>query len=311
MRTWIIGSGGLFGSALARASTDPFFGARVPWSDIDAATRVLEHSLRDFSASTTGDWCVAWAAGRATTVSTQSEADQEFMLFERFIQLLTKQPPSGRGVFLFTSSAGGVYSGSKNPPFSSASNPEPLGTYGRLKLAQEIAAQARGASFPVVTIRLSNLYGPGQDLGKLQGVISRLALAAINREPITMFVPLDTMRDYVFTDDAAARALHWADVSLRTRQSATRVVASGQTVTLGRVIALMHGITRVRIPTASGVHASAHAQARDLRLQPDEDETLLHFPTTPLPVGMKRVFLDLQQRHAMATLAGPRASSQI
>lgn len=302
MRTWIIGSGGLFGSALVRASANPFLGAPVPWHDTDAALNVLEQSLSKFSSSTTGDWCIAWAAGHATTSSSQSEADQELHLFEHFVRSLASNPPLGTGVFLLTSSAGGVYAGSAHPPFTSASIPHPLGTYGHLKLAQERAANELNASFPIVTTRLSNLYGPGQDLGKLQGVISRLALAAVTRKPITMFVPLDTMRDYVFTDDAAARALHWAHVSLETQQSATRVVASGQPETLGRVISLMHDITRIRVPIASGVHASANAQARDLRLLPDDDETIRRLPITPLPAGMKQVFLDIGQRHAAATL---------
>ena len=51
--------------------------------------------------------------------------------------------------------------------------------------------------------RFSNLYGPGQNLGKLQGLISRLALSAVTRQPINIFVPLDTIRDYVYVDDAA------------------------------------------------------------------------------------------------------------
>lgn len=303
MRTWIIGAGGLFGSALVRASADPFIGCPTPWTDIDAAAAALERSLNHFAQSTTAEWCIAWAAGYATTSSSQREADQERELFERFSQMLTEQAPAGRGVFLLTSSAGGVYAGSMNPPFTSASEPHPLGIYGRLKLAQERIANTMNTSFPVVTVRLSNLYGPGQDLAKLQGVISRVALAAITREPITMFVPLDTMRDYVFIDDAAARAVHWARVALHTQESATRVVASGQPETLGRVLGLMHDITRVRIPIASGVHASANAQARDLRLTPDLDSVIANLPLTPLPVGMKQVYLDLLSRHAEARIA--------
>lgn len=302
MRTWIIGAGGLFGSALTRASNSSFCGEQVPWSNQAAAEQALKRSLSAFSKDVNGDWCIAWAAGQATTSSTQAEADRERELFGAFVQHLATNPPAGKGVFLLTSSAGGLYAGSANPPFTSSSIPHPLGTYGELKLAQEVKAQELSAVFPVATVRVSNLYGTGQDLTKLQGVISRLARAAITREPMTMFVPLDTMRDYIYTDDAAARAMHWARDSLRSGQSATRVVASGQPETLGRVIALMNDITRVRIPIASGVHDSAQVQARDLRLVPDQDETITRLPLTPLPVGMKQVFIDLRQRHAAAAL---------
>lgn len=303
MRTWIIGSGGLFGSALARASADPFVGRAIPWSNTSAALDALESSLKDFIATTKGEWCIIWAAGHATTSSSQLEADRELDLFRNFTRLLEGRRPLGRGVFAFTSSAGGVYAGSESPPFTSITTPVPLGTYGKLKLEQERSASALTDHLPVVTIRLSNLYGPGQDLGKLQGVISRLALAAMTREPITMFVPLDTMRDYIFTNDAARRTLHWASTGLNTQESDTRIVASGQPETLGHIIALMNDITRVRIPIASGFHTSAQAQARDLRLTPDTDPVIQRLPMTPLPAGMKQVFLDIRQRHASAQLS--------
>ena len=304
MRTWIIGSGGLFGSALSRASTSTFSSPRISWADNQRALQALQRSLRTFAAQAKGDWCIAWAAGHATTSSSQAAADRELQLFTSFVQSLQQERPRGNGVFLLTSSAGGVYAGTPNPPFTSTSVPQPLGTYGQLKLAQEEAARQLAPSIPVATVRVSNLYGPGQDLGKLQGVISRLALAAVARDPITMFVPLDTMRDYIHTDDAAARALHWARMSLHGQESATRVVASGQPETLSHIIALMNSITRVRIPVASGLHESARVQASDLRLQPDTDRAIDRLPLTPLPVGMKQVFLDIRRRHANARLAG-------
>lgn len=309
MRTWIIGAGGLFGSALRRATLDPFLGQPVPWDTPSAAASVLQGSLEKFSAQLEDrppdeKWCIAWAAGQATTSSTSEQTHRELDLFTQFIEMLRQQPPPGRGGLLVTSSAGGAYAGSSDPPFTSSSAPHPLGPYGELKLSQEQVAQALSPHMPVVITRVSNLYGPGQDLGKLQGVISRLALAAVTREPITMFVPLDTMRDYIYTDDAATRALHWAHRGITDQRSLTTIVASGQPETLGHVISLMNDITRVRIPIASGVHASASAQARDLRLSPDLDDTIRGFPLTPLPVGMKRVFMDIRQRHASARLVG-------
>lgn len=303
MRTWIIGAGGLFGSALTRASDHPFAGPPIPWSEPDAALGVLRQTLSEFAQCAGDRWCIAWAAGYATTSSDQVQADRELELFSKFVSHLNTHVPPGRGVFLMTSSAGGIYAGSADPPFTSRSKPAPVGTYGQLKLAQEQAARDTLTAIPVTTVRLSNLYGLGQDVGKLQGIISRLALAAVTREPITMFVPLDTMRDYIFTDDAAARALHWAEMSLDRRESLTRVVGSGQPETLAHIITLMNSITRVRIPIASGVHDSARVQARDLRLSPDTDGTIERMPLTPMPVGMKRVFLDIRERHAAARLS--------
>lgn len=301
MRTWIIGGGGLIGSALARAAENPFLGPTIPWQDQQAALAVLVSTLKDFSAHQNGDWCIVWAAGRATTSSTQQQASNELSLFDSFIGHLTRELPGGRGVFLLTSSAGGVYAGSDAPPFTSTSTPQPLGVYGNFKLEQERIANA-ALRCPVVTARLSNLYGPGQDLRKIQGLISRLALAAITKQAVHMYVPMDTIRDYIYTDDAAIRALHWAHVALTSQESAVRVIGSGMPQTLGQVISLMRDITRMRIPIAAGVDASASAQSPDLRLIPDADDFIQALPLTPLPAGMKQVYLDLAQRHATSRL---------
>jgi UDP-glucose 4-epimerase len=304
MKTWVIGAGGLFGSALARISTDTYIASSIPWSDTAEALAVLESALAEFTASCSTDWCIFWAAGYATTSSTQAEADRELSLFAAFIDVLRNNPPPGRGVFALTSSAGGIYGGSSCPPFTSNTLPAPLGTYGNLKLAQETAAKKLNPEIPVLIARVANIYGPGQDLTKLQGIVSHLALAAITKKPVNIFVSLETLRDYVYVDDAAQQALHWAAEALQTRDSATRIIGSGRPETLGHIIALMSDITRTRIPIASGFDASATHQTIDLRLIPDIDHCTKQLPITQLPDGMKRVYLDIAARHAEAALTG-------
>ena len=304
MKTWIIGRGGLLGSALVRQFAEVFHGETIDWSNEDRAFTQLTQDLDRVRNAPDQEWCITWAAGRATTASTQSAADAELRLFERFLGELAARQIPGRGVFLLTSSAGGVYAGSAHPPFTATTDPHPLGIYGRLKRNQEIAAaQILSATCSVVITRISNLFGPGQDLTKLQGLISRLALSAITKDPLTMFVPLDTLRDYIHTDDAAIRVKHWAEKALQQEHALqTRVVASGNSTSLGHVIALMHDVTRVNIPVAYGVHESASAQARDMRLLPDEDAYIRNLPLTSLAVGMKDVYLDVLARHAQSDL---------
>jgi len=45
--------------------------------------------------------------------------------------------------------------------------------------------------------RMSNLYGPGQNLKKVQGLISQMCLRVLTRQPLVLYVPLDTIRDYL------------------------------------------------------------------------------------------------------------------
>ena len=306
MILWVIGAGGLFGSAVVRAAQTRgwavFPGSAIPWSDPDDAVSVVREDARSFSSTIESEqrWAIVWAAGRATTASTQGEADIELSVFTQCVSAIKDQLGSRKhGTFLLASSAGGVYAGSSNPPFDSRTPPHPTGVYGHLKRRQEIEAEKiLEETTNVVIARIANLYGPGQDLSKLQGLISRLALTAITKQTLTMFVPLDTLRDYIHVDDAAQLALHW----LRESNSAcqVRVIATGSSTSLGHIISQMKDITRTQIPVAYGLHPSADVQAHDLRLIPDYTDQFTPAPTTPLPAGMKAVFDDILFRHQEA-----------
>ena len=300
MHTWVIGSGGLLGSAIQRQLSNSFNARAIPWSEPHQVTTALTTSLDEFAALTNDEpWRIIWAAGRATTAATPQQADQELATFERFIGALTNAQPKGQGNFTLVSSAGGVYAGSHNPPFTSTTEAHPIGTYGNLKLAQEqAAAQLPHQGINTTITRVSNLYGPGQDLGKLQGVVSRLCWAGISKDEVNIFVPLDTLRDYIYVNDAAARILHWSspESSKPNNDPMVRVVASGQPMGLGHVINTVQDVLRMRIPVSFGTHATASFQAQDIRLIPDTDATIAHLPITPFPAGVRRVFEDLLQR---------------
>lgn len=307
MILWVIGSGGLFGSAVVRAaqarSWKPFPGSSIPWSDPENSVRVVTEDAQRFSGAIQPGqrWAIVWAAGHATTSSTQQEADIELSVFTQCVSVIKDQLSSHNGgTFLLASSAGGVYAGSANPPFDSNTSPHPTGIYGHLKRRQEIEAeQVLAGTMNVVIARIANLYGPGQNLTKLQGLISRLALTAITKQTLTMFVPLDTLRDYIHADDAAELALHWIGSS--TAGCQVRVIATGNSTSLGFIISQMKDIARVQIPVAYGMHPSAAVQARDLRLFPDSTNNYKSVPVTPLPAGMKEVFDDILFRHQEAT----------
>lgn len=300
--TWTVGAGGLLGSAVVRASDSVFAADPVPWTDPVAAADALRAQARRFS-TVVGDapWAIVWAAGAATTSTSLVDARREIPPLRGLLEGIRSALPRGPGAVFVTSSAGGVYAGSVDPPFTASTSPAALSPYGELKLEQEaLAEEILGPVCPVVIGRLSNLYGPGQNLGKLQGLVSRLALAAVTRQPINIFVPLDTIRDYIYVDDAA-RAVHRALQSAAEAQedrTAIHVLASGEPATVGQLVRTMNLVAKRRVPVALGSHPSASAQAPDLRLEPS-----LALPSvTPLPAGMKAVYLDVLARVQHRTL---------
>jgi UDP-glucose 4-epimerase len=296
--TWTIGAGGLLGSAIQRHVEHPFQATAIPWSHDLQAVEALASNYAAFRATAgTSEWAIIWAAGAATVSATPESAHQELRVLESLLHCIAANPPAGHGVFFLSSSAGGVYAGSSNPPFDIKTAPVSLSPYGDLKLQQETATrEILGSTCTVVIGRFSNLYGPGQNLDKLQGLISRLALAAATRQPINIFVSLDTIRDYIYVDDAARTALQWVKQAVhKTNSTTTVIIAAGEPTVLGQLIRLMQDVSRTKVPVALGNHSSSNAQVSDLRLVPTQiDETEL--TRMPLPAGVKLVYQDILTR---------------
>lgn len=308
MILWVIGAGGLFGSAIVRAARERrwriFSGSAIKWSDPAETVRTIQDDARRLARGLGyGDaWGIVWAAGQATTVSGQHEADKELSVFTQCLMSI-KMELGARpdGAFLLASSAGGVYAGSDDPPFSSLSRPNPVGVYGNLKLEQEIACcEVLAGDMRVVITRIANIYGPGQNMDKLQGLVSRLALSAVTKQTLTMFVPLDALRDYIYVEDAARVSLQWLSESAEEIQ--IRIVASGSAFSLAFVIAQMNAIAHIKIPIALGMHPSSSVQPHDLRLRPDWPSRAPQPPLTPLPTGMRRVFESILIQHQVRRL---------
>lgn len=303
MILWVIGAGGLFGSAIcrvARSRGDTLLTSRgIPWKDERATEAHLRRDTRrltEIISESDQPWGIAWSAGAVTTATTSEECATELTAFRRWIAAISESLPNNqRGAFFLTSSAGGVYAGSRGAPFDARTPAAPIGDYGQLNVAKEVQVdEALGGTMAAVLGRVANLYGPGQNTGKLQGLISRLCLASITREPLSMFVSLDTLRDFLYVDDAAFLALHWIDEAHAGTN--VRVIASGFPSSLGHVIGVTRDVVQRPIPIVHGFHPSARAQSHDMRLKPDVDAvTEAHTPTS-LPVGIRATYLDLLVR---------------
>ncbi len=300
---WIIGAGGLLGSSLTRQLNrnqrfTTLANEAINWNDLDQVNQVFEQSFQQLLTQTgTDPWTVIWAAGHASTASTHTETDQELNTLQLLINVIRDNPTNSQGTFFLTSSAGGVYAGSQDPPFSVDTTPKPISAYGELKLDQErLVKEQLNNTCRVIIGRVSNLYGPGQDINKLQGLISQLVVSALTKKPLNIFVSLDTMRDYIYVDDAAETIINI--LSDESENQSTHIIASGQPVSLGYLIQLAQDISRTRIPLAIGAHSSSAAQARDLRLTPSNPHK--SSITTTLPAGIKNVYLDILQRRQNA-----------
>lgn len=304
MLTWIVGRGGLLGSAVSRAMGPEFIGLPVAWENHDAAVSVLDSDIQRFiTEARNDDWSVIWAAGSGVIGSTADKLAAETRILSHFAMRLRESRPTGRGAFFLSSSAGGVYAGSVRPPFTESTTPRPLSPYGETKFAQEEMLRTTLAGrVPLVIGRFSNLAGPGQNLTKQQGLVSQLCSAAVMRQSLNVFVPMETLRDYLYVDDGAAmvRALVENAVSAQPSTPMLRIISSQRPVSVCTVLRTVQQIAHRSVRIGLGSSPSSRYHVRDLRLCTEFPDDFHSVPITPFPVTVKRVYDDVLRRRAMS-----------
>jgi len=308
LKTWVVGSGGLIGSAIARSSGVTAFEAEpVPWAT-SGASDVLRSELERFTAWVgDDDWAVVWAAGAGVMHTGQDQLDEESALVDTFSSQLGAGAPLGSGGFYLVSSAGGAYAGSQGPPFGIDTEPHPLNPYGRAKLDQEVVvARHLSGRIPITIGRVANAYGPGQNIAKRQGLVTELCLCALTNRIATIFAPMTTLRDYIYADDIAAAVV--VDLLRMAGQVpdpyVLRVVASGRSTSIAELLVLVERATGRPIAKQHTFTGSSHLL--DLRLEGIAEPLFRNLPMTPLEVGISLVFQDLLARLGAGTLVGVR-----
>lgn len=306
---WVIGARGLLGGAIAgaarqRSDWNVRDAAPLPWGTGTSLASAVEREASALfeAASRPGDrWVIIWAAGVAVTSSPQSVLDAELAEFKAVIDAiagpLDTTGAGRRGTVFFASSAGGIYAGSDRPPFDESTPPAPISPYGRYKLACEQALRGFASAHPVTVVlgRIANLYGPGQRLDKMQGLISHLARAQFSPTPASIYVSLDTMRDYIFTRDCGQLICDIVERSFLEPEPVTVVknVASGQAVTIADLLGYFRILAKQHPHVMLGSSAAAALQAHDLRLTSTVWPEVDRREFTPLPAGIHATMTDL------------------
>jgi UDP-glucose 4-epimerase len=297
--TTVLVGAGLLGSAVLRALRRQGEHVRVPsvpWADPDAAVAAVLATTRVAGPG----WRLAWCAGAGVVGSSERDLAVEVDVVRRVLAGID-EPPSA---VLLASSAGGVYAGSADPPFTERHEVRPLAAYGRAKLEVEASfggLAARGSR--VAIARFANLYGPGQDLTKPQGLVSQLCRSRLTGRPLTIYVDTDTLRDYVYADDAGvvAAAMLERVAGEPAGSVVTKIVASGSPTTVSGLVGAMTRALRRRPPV---VHARAAggAQVRDLRLRSVVWRDLDRLAATPLLVGLRNTADEVGAQHRAGLL---------
>lgn len=271
---WVLGARGLLGSALCRALSLRDVKTFAPsekfqWGDESRLRSQIELAAREFSAhaSQVKHWEIYWAAGVGTMASSEESLGPETRALSWLLELIQSDARLSAmpGKFVFSSSAGAIYAACSDEVITERSLPAPNSAYGREKLSQEDLLRSFCAANPAMTVllaRISTLYGVGQATGKPQGLLTHVARSIVRNKPVKIYVPIDTIRDYISVDDAAAEIIAVLDELNLSVGVSVKIIASERPVTIAEIISIFKRVAKKSPKITTGVSGSSVLFAR-------------------------------------------------
>lgn len=170
---------------------------------------------------------------------------------------------------VFVSSGGTVYGPTESWPIPEDAPTHPISPYGITKLTIEKYAFMfhRTHGLPVLVVRPSNAYGPGQMPFTGQGFIATAIGSALLDKPLPLFGGGKTVRDYIYVDDLARGILAALDKGI-----------PGEAYNLGTGV----GLSNLEIVEALRPLAQAHGHELILECPPERG---FDVPVNVLDIG--------------------------
>ena len=300
MITWVLGRGGLVGSSveakLQSRSTVWVPESPIQWGDQSlfeesfkqAFTQFIQHIAQE-------DWAILWCAGNSVVSSSPGDLQREGDFIKFICSQISLLPQSlqSRGILSFASSAGGVYGGSAGTIFSENTIPQPINDYGFAKLKTEelLINLAKNTSTKAAIFRIANVYGPNQNTGKSQGLISAITRSMLHHKPVNIYVPLQTVRNYIYADDAGEVIARIITQLINEEKSKIflKLVASDRNISLSSLINEFRLVYGHRPAVFNSVSRATSKHPINLRLQSTVNDPCKELSFTPLAVGIDRL----------------------
>jgi UDP-glucose 4-epimerase len=244
------------------SGADIFQSEPITWAVAETLDASIASAVRGFSASVSpaDGWEIYWAAGVGTMGSDSSQLQIETRTLRILLQELARNEKlrAASGAIAFASSAGAIYAGSTDAVVSESSRPAPTTPYALEKLQQEELLRdfhATHFGLRVLIARISTLFGPQISGRQSKGLFAHLARSVISHEPVKIFVPLDTMRDYIYADDAASALVGILGAMAVADPVCMKIVASQRVTTIAEILALFGRVGRRHPRVVTGATA--------------------------------------------------------
>ena len=300
--TWVVGAGGVLGTALTASlkvrNRRMFYPAkRLACGRPDLACTQIKSLVQRFSEliDPAVGWEIYWAGGVSSMNSSIDQLTIETRYLSHLIDMIGSQSRLLKipGCFCFSSSAGAIYSAASTRLLNEESPVCPSTNYGKQKLIQEqivsTSKLARSGS-AIFIARISTLYGIQEPGKQPKGLIAILVDHLLKRQPTHVFVPLETIRDYLWSQDAAEILIESSKRAFEQRQSVIKIVSAERPTTIAELLHTIQQISKRRHLITSGFQPEkAKAYQPCFRFQSIVYPDLSHLAKTSLQSGIFQI----------------------
>lgn len=297
-RCLVFGSTGLVGSSIASALGSSARTASVRWSSYEKTKQDIRGALEALRAQQPSRWAVIWAAGRAVIASPTAQLEDELRNFGAALEGTAAINTDGGGTILLIASAGAIYSSTGGAPASEFTPVNPTSAYGEMKLAQEemLRRACHQTGLRGIILRVASVYGPRQNVTKPQGLISALVRSAVTGAVVQVFVPRETRRHYVYSEDVGRIVTHATQrLAVEPGDCPIRLAFGERSRTISEVAAAVGRVCGTRPKIQFMTANFANHYARDVSLRSEFDDASSRVNATSLEVGINRLLLHALQ----------------
>jgi UDP-glucose 4-epimerase len=147
---------------------------------------------------------LAWSSLPATSEQHPGIEEQHDLPFlEKLLAALAAQPAKARPHLVFFSSGGTVYGNARGRPSREDDACQPIGRYGRAKLAAEqlITTHAARHGIACTILRISNPYGYPVPKNRVQGLIPHALRCAMEGQSLALWGDGSARKDFLYYTD--------------------------------------------------------------------------------------------------------------
>lgn len=178
--------------------------------------------------------------------SNQAPGEDLSLNLFRFIRLLEMLADRGIDRLIYSSSGGTVYGEPEEIPIPESSALRPVSGYGIVKMLMERYLRIFGLwrKLDYLIVRISNPYGPCQELSNRHGAVPALMRALRSSKPFGIFGDGETVRDYIYIEDVCSAL---AGLAVSEERNRAFNIGTGEGTSLNRLISEIERVSGLKL----------------------------------------------------------------